>query len=274
MRAWWDSTARTVTCAGCWNRVAAPTPPASIGGPSPLDCGQPGRSLDRESERRRSNRERRTREAHPHIGGLLLALREAPQHELAFRQGAAGERAVAEALAKRTSDRPVVILHNRRMTGGLGDIDHIAIAPTGVYVIDTKNWAGRVEIKTPWFGEPKLLIGGRDCTRLIDGLERQLAAVGAALDSGGQTAIPPGRHPRGVRHPVGDRDLPVAFPRLQGVLCFTRADLPFLRPQKLRGHLLLYRRALIRRLNAAGPLDQPLVEQLGRQLAAALPPAR
>ena len=76
------------------------------------------------------------------------------------------------------------------MPGGRGDIDHVAVAPTGVWVIDTKDWKGKVEIKDPLFGHPRLLIRGRECTSLIDGLERQIAAVRAALDRGGDHQIP------------------------------------------------------------------------------------
>jgi hypothetical protein len=249
-RAWWDQTARTVTCTGCWEGDAAlPAPPPIL--TADQESGHAGASLDRRYEQRKSNRERRTREAHPHIGGLLLAIRGTPQHEFAFHQGAIAERAVADSLDKRTVASPVITLHNRRMPGARGDIDHIAIAPTGVYVIDTKDWKGKVQIQTPWFGAPKLLIRGRDCTKLIDGLDRQITAVRAALDRDGYQEIP-----------------------IQGAVCFTKADLPFLRTQKLRGHLLLYRKALANRLNADGPLQQPFVEHLARHLAAALPPAR
>jgi hypothetical protein len=42
---------------------------------------------------------------------------------------------------------------------------------------------------------------------------------------------------------------------VQGVLCFTAAaDLPVLGKLTIRGHLLLYRKALSKRLNAEGPL--------------------
>ena len=249
-RAWWDQTARTVTCVGCWAPdAAAPADPAVAG--DALESGQAGASLERESERRKRNRERRTRDAHPRIGGLLLAMRGIPQHERAFHQGAVAERAVADSLSNRTAGSPVITLHNRGMPGGRGDIDHVAIAPSGVYVIDTKDWKGKVEVQTPWFGTAKLLIRGRDRTKLIDGLERQIAAVRDALDRDGHHEIP-----------------------IRGVLCFTQADLPFLRTQKLRGHLLLYRKALAKQLNADGPLDTPVLENLARHLAVALPPAR
>jgi Nuclease-related domain len=239
-----------VTCVGCrdQSKAAATEPIVPAGEVKP---GQPGASLDREYARRKSNRERRTREAHPRVGGLLLAMRGTPQHELAFHQGAVAERAVADSLAQRTAGSSVITLHNRRMPGGRGDIDHIAIAPAGVYVIDTKDWQGNVQIQTPWFSAPRLLIRGRDRTKLIDGLERQITAVRSTLDRHGHHEIP-----------------------IQGVLCFTKADLPFLRTQTFRGHLLLYRRALAKRLNASGPLIPSVIEGVARDLVAALPPAR
>ena len=175
-----------MTCTGCWAGANSIPAPAA----APPELGQPGASLLREHERRRRSREKRTPEAHPHIGGLLLALGGAPQHESAFEQGALAERAVADSLATRTDSGRVITLHNRRMPGGYGDIDHVAIAPTGVWVIDTKDWQGKVEIKNPLFGPPRLLIRGRECTKLIDGLERQLAAVRAALARGGDQHIP------------------------------------------------------------------------------------
>lgn len=218
---------------------------------APLQLGHPGGSLVREYKRRKRNREQRTQDAHPRIGGLLLALRSAPQHESAFHQGAVAERAVADSLAMRTDSDRVIALHNRRMPSGRGDIDHLAIAPSGVWVIDTKDWNGKVEISSPWLGQPRLLIRGRDCTNLIDGLERQIAAVRATLDLAGYEKI-----------------------TVRGAFCFTKADLPLLRTQTFRGHLLLYRRALAKRLNADGPVSSVSIEQLARHLATLLPPAR
>jgi hypothetical protein len=249
-RAWWDQSARVVTCVVCW-APEAPVSARPAGPTEELEFGQAGASLEREYERRKQKRERRARDAHPHIGGLLLAMGGTPQHESAFHQGAAAERAVADSLATRMAGSAVITLHNRRMPGGRGDVDHIAIAPTGVYVIDTKDWKGKVEIQTPWFGAAKLRIRGRDCTKLIDGLERQITAVRDTLDLGGHHEIP-----------------------IRGALCFTQADLPFMRTQEFGGHLLLYRKALAKQLNADGPLDPQVLGKLARHLALALPPAR
>jgi len=247
-RAGWDAATRTVTCAACQETTAAPANAETMR--PELDRGQPGASVAREYQRRRSNREARTREAHPRIGGLLLALREAPQHESAFHRGDLGEKAVAESVEQRIADGPAVLLHDRGMPGGRGNVDHLAIAPTGVFVIDAKDIKGKVRIARPLFRAKKLLISGHNRTKLIDGLDRQVAVVRAALDDNG--------------HP----DVPV-----QGVLCFTKADLPLLGTLKMRGHLLLYRKALAKRLNADGPLESPAIDALAHTLVEALPPA-
>jgi hypothetical protein len=189
------------------------------------------------------------REAHPHIGGLLLLLGGTPQHEQAFHIGEIGEREVAATLERRTADGPTVILHDRRMPGGYGNIDHLAIAPTGVFVIDAKNIKGKVRIANPLFGPARLMISGRNRTKLIDGLDRQVSAVSNALK-------------------ICGHEVPV-----QGALCFTTAELPLFGTLSMRTHLLVHCKALAKRLNAKGPLRPAAIDELARDLASALPPA-
>src|SRR5438477_561951 len=73
----------------------------------------------------------------------------APSPEVAFRRGAAGERAVGERLDERLADGHSVVLHDRRMPGGRGNIDHLVVAPTGVYVVDAKDVQGKVRVAAP-----------------------------------------------------------------------------------------------------------------------------
>ena len=244
---WWDPAAKTVTCSDCHELTVAGADAHHSATP---DRGTAGASAGREHERRRTKRETRVRNAHPHIGGLLLWLTDEPQHQRAFKTGQLGEVAVGESLEKRTAEGPAVILHDRRMPLGRGNIDHIAVAPTGVYVIDAKAHSGTVRIEKPLFGAPKLLIAGRDHTKLIDGLDRQVAAVRAALDSADHANAP-----------------------VQGVLCFTNAELPVLRTLTMRGHLLLYRKALAKRLNSDGDLQPAEIDLIARTIATELPPA-
>jgi hypothetical protein len=212
--------------------------------------GRPGASLAREYERRRANRKRRVREAHPHIGGLLLACNSEPQHHKAFRQGEQGEIDGAASIEKAVAKVGGIVLHNRRIPNGRGDIDHIAIVPSGIYVIDTKAVTGKVEIRSRWFKPPLLFIDGHDRTRYLNGLDRQINAVRDAPQTTEYGPAP-----------------------VQAVLCFTQADLPLLRTVEMRGHLLLYRKALAKRLTASGPLQSEHRAALGAGLTAAMRPA-
>lgn len=245
--AWWDAGTKTVTCLACHGHTSrAP----NTTDPELLDRGHAGASARREHERRKTNREATVRDAHRHIGGLLLWLQDAPQHETAFRAGELGEVAVGESLDRRTAEGSAIVLHDRWMPRGRGNIDHVAIAPAGVFVIDAKAHSGKVQIDRPLFGSTKLRIAGRDRTELIDGLDRQVAAVRDALVRAGHVEVP-----------------------IQGVLCFTNADLPLLRTLRMRDHLLLYRKALAARLNADGKLNAEQIVAIAHGLARELPSA-
>src|SRR4051794_11671365 len=181
-----------------------------------IDLGTAGASARREHERRRANREKRTREKHPVIGGALLALRDDPSHERVWARGAGGEEHVARELAKRLNEG-ILVLHDRRIPGSRANIDHIAVAPSGVWVIDSKRYKGKVAIETPLLGKAKLTVAGRDQTKLIDGLARQVELVKAAIAP----------------------EVPV-----HGALCFVDADLPVVFKLTFHGFPILYPRQL------------------------------
>jgi hypothetical protein len=219
-----------------------------------LDLGTAGASGRREHERRRANRERRVRERHPRIGGLLLRLQDAPAHERAWETGAAGEEALAKFLLKRCPDVPV--LHDRAMPGSRANIDHLAVAPSGIYVIDAKRYRGKIEVRRPIFGDEKLLIAGRDKTKLVEGLKRQVEAVRMVVESLG-------------------RSLPV-----RGCFCFVNPDgqaggsgIPTFRTLKVDGFPLYYPRRLAKRLNQPGEIDVEQREPLLDLLVRKFPPA-
>ena len=212
------------------------------------ESGTPGASARQEYERRRASRERRIRRQHPRIGGLLLALREAPLHETVWARGAEGEERVGRRLAELCEEH-VLLLHDRRIPGKRANIDHLAIARGGVWVIDSKRRRGPVVIERPLAGEPKLKIGGRDCSLLVDGLAWQTELVTRALADSAP-------------------DVPV-----HGALCFVDADLPLLRKLTFRGYPLLYPKTLAKRLNAPGDLSPARAQAVADALAAAFPRA-
>jgi hypothetical protein len=216
--------------------------------PPEFDRGTAGASARREHERRRANRETRVREKHPRLGGILLALGNEPTHETAWARGAGGEERIAAFLAKHLTDG-AMLLHDRRIPRSRANIDHLAIAASGVWVIDAKRYKGKVAVSRPLFGQPKLTIAGRDKSKLIDGLAKQVALVEAAV-----LDIAP--------------DVPI-----HGALCFIDADLPMLGKLSFKGFPLLYPKPLAKRINAAGPLDRERVHAVATELAIRFPVA-
>jgi hypothetical protein len=190
------------------------------------------------------------RRRHPHIGGLILALGGSPQHEQAFERGRLGEETVARSLERRLAHAPAVLLHDRRMPGGRGNIDHLAVAPRGVYVIDAKAIKGRVRVRAAAPGASRLQVNGRTRNKLVLGLARQVGAVRTELDA------------------HGDRDIPIT-----GVLCFTEADFPLFGRMQIAGFLLRHPRALAKELKASGPLAPPTIGSVARHLQESFPAA-
>ncbi|MGB3375417.1 MAG: nuclease-related domain-containing protein [Microbacterium sp.] len=93
------------------------------------------------TKRRRDNRERSIRRKHPKLGGLILALSDEPQSTRAWERGAIGE----EMLAARLKDlpEPARVLNDRRLPGTRANIDHIVVAPSGVWVVDAKRYRAK-----------------------------------------------------------------------------------------------------------------------------------
>ena len=203
--------------------VCAPYPRRVIDPTATEDTA--GASARREGVRRKARREAAVRERHPRIGGVILALQDAPQHERSWARGAGGEELVEQALARHCRDVPV--LHDRRIRGSRANIDHIAVAATGVWVIDTKRYKGKLQVK-PLLGKPTLKVAGRDQTKLVDGLAKQAALVAAAVAE-------------------LELDIPV-----RGCFCFVDTELPLLGTPTISGLSIFGRRGLAKQLNRSG----------------------
>jgi hypothetical protein len=219
-----------------------------------VSCGEPestaGGSARREHERRSAKRERDVREAHPHLGGLILAITDEPQSTRAWTVGAEGEEAIGAMLEGLASDR-IVTLHDRRVPGTRANIDHIVIAPTGIHIVDTKRYKGLVELRDVggWFRrDDRLFIKGRDRTNLADGLGNQVVVVRRAL--GDLSAVD-----------------------LHAVLCFVGAEWNwFAQPFEIRGVTVLWPKELRKRVTQDGALSSSEVDEIARRLRAELPP--
>jgi hypothetical protein len=242
----WDSARREARCLACEPRPASVPPP-----PVPLES-TPGGSARREYDRRRQRRDARVRERLGPFAGVVLALAGEPTHQRAWATGAEGEVKLAEKLERWTAEAGVVLLHDRRVPGSRANVDHVAVGPAGVYVIDAKRYKGRiaVERRGGLLTERKehLLVRGSDRTKLVDGILGQVEVVREAL---------------GVH-----ADVPV-----YGVLCFVDGDWPLFGTLAVRGVPVLPPRKAADLCKTAGPLDPKTTRAIALALATALPAA-
>jgi hypothetical protein len=86
-----------------------------------------------------------------------------------------------------------VVLDDRKVPGTRVQIDHIVVAPSGVWVVDAHEYDGRVERRDVggWFKvDERLYVAGKDRTSLVDGIDRQVVAVENVLEKEGLDLIP------------------------------------------------------------------------------------
>jgi Nuclease-related domain len=156
--------------------LAPPGPLAMPGGPPASSLGSPGRSALAAYRRRRATelagwtrslvwraplvaaagalvQVLATQAGLPYGGLLGLAVAALVGWRLRFRpseqarswqRGAAGERHTARLLDRLTRDG-YVVFHDLAIPGSPANVDHLVIGPSGVFVIDSKQWTGSVQ---------------------------------------------------------------------------------------------------------------------------------
>jgi hypothetical protein len=162
------------------------------------------------------------------------------QNTKAWAQGAIGEERLGARLDSLASDN-LAVLHDRRIPGTRANIDHLVITRQSVWAIDAKRYKGRPELKIEGgLLRPRverLLVGRRDCTKLVDGLLWQVSRV--------QEAAP---------------EIPVT-----GAICFVDADWPLLGGSfTIRDVQVLWPKKLAKTVAAecAGGVDVSVVSRL------------
>ena len=222
--------------------------------PPPIDVGVAGASARKEYQRRQAKREKLLEDkwGTGRIGKIAKALSDDPQTTRAWKEGAVGEERVAQILAERLGDRGV-LLHDRKVPGTKGNIDHLAIASTGVWIIDAKRYKGKVEKrdKGGWFSsDVRLYVGGRDKSKLVGALGWQYDAVRTAL---------------------GESEVPV-----HRSLTFVEAEWPLLfrKPLRFDEVWVSWPAKLADLIAEPGPLAPHDVELIARHLAERLPANR
>lgn len=262
-RAAWDAGTRTVRCLACAEGMSAHQVTQGVANhvgsttAFPRQQNAAGTSAQRQYEKRSQRREAQIRARHPKLGGVILALTNEPPSTRVWAQGAEGERAVGAKLAELVGEH-VEVLHDRAMRRADGrrstaNIDHIAVAAGGVWVIDAKTHRGELEVRrTGGLFSPRverLYIAGRDKTALLAGLAKQVTAVSAELASA-YPAVP-----------------------VYGALCFVGTELPWF-GESIGGVPLVRRRGLAKLLKRSGDLSRDDRVAIAEFVANRFPSAR
>jgi hypothetical protein len=240
----WDRASKAATCLGCDASEAT------------IVEGEAGASASREHARRVHLREQHAREKLGRVGALIVRMTDEPQSTKAWKQGAAGEVRTATRLTELLHRHGVKLLHDRRIPGhGRANIDHIAVGPGGVTVIDTKTHRGKVRVAhvSGLIAEPRevLMIAGRNQTSLIDAVERQIELVRTTLKSAGEDQID-----------------------VRGALCFPNlAGLPMIAKLNIRKISIDGPRAVARLARRPGPLDPEAIDRIWADLGHSFPTA-
>lgn len=277
--AYWVATERVVRCVECGGSAtvdsvtatpAEPMAPIAVA-PSPaadrdIAGGSALHEYDRRSTKERAKKEQKVaedaewraaiREERPVLGRIAAALTPKPvitpesQSTKAWKVGAEGEQRVAEVLA---TARGVEVLHDRLEPGrGNGNIDHIVVGPSGVFVIDAKKYTGGLEVRNVggfFKVDLRLYVNNRDRTSTVESVLHQVESVRAALV-----------------------DLYPAVP-VAGLLCFINAEWGWRAKQKnVKGVTVLWPLALPDHVSTDGPYA-PDVAAIATHLRSRLKPA-
>jgi hypothetical protein len=240
----WDRDARTVTCVRCAEGLR-----------EELVRSDPGASALAEASKRRAReaeRKRRDIEARPILGRLSHALSPEADAGMSWETGGLAEQKLGAFL---DGVPDVVCLHDRRLPRSTANIDHLVVAPTGVWVVDAKRDRGAIKQvdKGGWFRtDLRLTIAGRDRSKLIDGVHKQVDHVLAALTK------------------LLDEPVPA-----RGALCFINGEFSlFARPFTMRDVLITWPRALRNEVGQPGPLHTRRRAEVRSALESSFKPAR
>ncbi len=206
--------------------------------PPPIVTGTPGISAAKQHGRRAARTD----------SDATAGQRQAAE---AWSKGAFGEERLGEKLSTELDDIAVV-LHDRKVPRTRGNIDHLVIAPSGIWIVDAKNYTGKVErrhVGGMFTGRDRLYVNDRNQTKLLDGLDWQEAAVSAVIE------------------PIGFGRAPV-----HTALCFISSSWGLRwRPIRIAGKVVTWPSDLVKAIRQPGPLDRQVVELLARELSSKLP---
>ena len=174
-------------------------------------------------------------------------------------KGALGEYLMGGYLAEELAPGARVLTDRRVPGESEANIDHVVIAASGVWIVDSKKWSGEIRYRSPSFPstDPKryLTVGGVDRTSSIAKIYRLVIPVATIIDD------------RSVHVRPAMAFIEPAWGVREG-MHFRRGKGPY----NHEGVLLAGGHGIIAAINEPGPLHGDRVDELWHQLDAEMPP--
>jgi hypothetical protein len=215
-------------------------------------AGTAGASASAEGARRQERRQKQLRSRFGRFAGVANLLSDDPQTTTSWVIGGASEGRVGAFLERELSG-VAIVLHDRRVPGSRANIDHVAVAPSGIWVIDSKAYSGRIkreDVGPLWRSDYRLTVDGKDRTKVVLAMAKQAQVVAAAVAGAGE---PPPTRP---------------------VLRFNGADWGLVgKPFELDGVLITYPGKLVEQIRSGGSQEMAEVGRLAARIAVSLPSA-
>jgi len=190
------------------------------------------------------------------VGGSS-ALRESVRRgDPNFQKGAVGEYLLGKYLNDHLSANEIV-LNDRRAPSSQGNIDHVVIASSGVWILDAKNWCGRVALRNVaahFDVRHRLYVDEDDRTNKVEALYNQVIPVATLIGNPSIDVTP-------ALVLVGEDWTGISPVRILAS-----------RPYKYLGVWITWPKALVKKIQAPGRLSHDAVADLAKQLDSALPP--
>ena len=214
------------------------------------ESGEAGGAAQRKYEQLSSRRENRMDEKYGRLAGVVKFLSQEPQSITAWKTGAEGERIFAQRINDLLGDR-AVLLNDRSIPGSRANIDHLVVAPSGIWVVDAKKYKGVVEKRNcgnVFSPRHELYVGGRNQMKLVAGLNRQVDVVKEALNT--------------FEYPV----------TVSSALCFVETEWKmFSNPFQVQDTWICSPKKLARLMDAESGLSPEAILEVASFLARALP---
>jgi hypothetical protein len=189
------------------------------------------------------------------VGGTAALREHRLRRDRKWLKGATGEYLMDVSLHQRLNGA-AIILTDRQVPGARSNFDHIVVAPSGVWIIDSKKWSGRIQYKSASFTDVNmhLYVGGKDRTSEIESIYALVIPLAQVVDD---PSIP--IHPALV-FIEGDWSGAVLPRFIMG------------KPYKHEGVYISGPKVLIKKINEPGPLDAESINRLASKLDSALKP--